>query len=117
MASGTVKSVRTVEAEWFRKGTESMPFCSLHSGGVAGGIGDGLAVNNLPALDTLPVRPKAPVLLGDDPYHAELPSYAVEAKQPGLIRRSTNVLDSLDLGDFDEEIRMRKPPKLEIQPD
>jgi hypothetical protein len=31
--------------------------------------------------------------------------------------RSTNVLDSLDLGDFDDTIRMSKPPRLEIQPD
>jgi membrane peptidoglycan carboxypeptidase len=117
VGSGSVKSMRTVETEWFRKGSENLPFCALHSGGVTGGIENGLAMNNLPALDTLPVRPKAPVLLGDDPYHAELPSYAVEARQTGLIRRSTNVLDSLDLGDFEEEIRMRKPPRLEVQPD
>jgi membrane peptidoglycan carboxypeptidase len=117
IASGTVKSMRTVRTEWFRKGTENMPFCALHSGGVGDGSGEDLAMNNLPAMDKLPVRPKAPVLLGDDPYHAELPSYAVEARQTGLIRHSTNVLDSLDLGDFEEEIRMRKPPRLDIQPD
>lgn len=115
--SGSVKSLRTVETEWFRKGTENMPFCALHSGGATVGTGDGLAVNNITALDTLPVRPKAPVLLGDDPYHAELPSYAVEARQTGMIRRSTNVLDSLDLGDLEEEIRMSKPPRLEIHAD
>lgn len=115
--SGSVKSMRTVKTEWFRKGTENLPFCALHSGGGTGGVENGLAMNNLPALDTLPVRPKAPVLLGDDPYHAELPSYAVENRQPGLVRRSTNVLDSLDLGEFEEEIRLTKPPRLEIQSD
>ena len=115
--TGSVKSTRTVMIEGFRKGTESLPFCALHSGAPGGGIDPGLALSNLPALDALPIRPKAPVLLGDDPYHTETLSYATDGVQTGLIRRSTNVLDSLDLGDFDEEIRMRKPPRLEIQPD
>lgn len=115
--TGSVKSTRTVMTEGFRKGTESLPFCALHSGAPGGGVDPGLALNNMPALDALPIQPKAPVLIGDDPYHAEIPSYAVQSGQPGLIRRSTNVLDSLDLGDFEEEIRMKKPPRLEIQPD
>lgn len=117
ITTGSVKSSRTVITEGFRKGTESLPFCALHSGAPVGSIDPRLALSNLPALDALPIRPQAPVLIGDDPYHSELPSYAVDGREPGLIRRSTNVLDSLDLGDFDEEIRMRKPPRLEIQTD
>ena len=52
----------------------------------------------MPALDAVPVRPKEPVLIGDDPYHTEVPSFAVISTESGLVRRSTNVLDSLDLG-------------------
>lgn len=117
VATGTVRSESTVIREGFRKGTENLPFCSLHSGSSNGELDPSMALTNLPAMDALPIRPKEPVLLGDDPYHAELPSYAVGGGQPGLVRRSTNVLDSLDLGDFDETIRMRKPPRLEINPD
>lgn len=117
VATGTVKSTRTVMIEGFRKGMENQPFCALHSGGGTGAIDPGMALNNLPALNTLPIRPKASVLIGDDPYHAELPSYAVDHGGTGLIRRSTNVLDSLDLGDFDEEIRLSKPAKLHIETD
>ena len=114
VGNGSVKSVRTVRTEGFRKGTENMPFCALHSGGMADET-NGNPVNNLPALDTLPVRPKAPVLLGDDPYHSEVPSYAAgEGTRTGIISRRTNVLDSLDLGDFEEEMKIRKPTKLVI---
>ena len=117
VATGSVKSTRTVRIESFRKGTENLPFCVLHSGGGTGGNDPSLAFSNLPALDALPIRPKASVLIGDDPYHAELPSYESPGSESGRIRRGTNVLDSLELENFDEEIRMSKPPKLEIQTD
>ena len=61
----------------------------------------------MPALDAVPVRPKAPVLLGDDPYHTELPSFAATSAEAGLVRRRTNVLDSLDLGDIEEAIPLQ----------
>ena len=117
VASGSVKSVSTAFTEYFRKGQGNLPFCSLHSGSLAGDLDPENAIGTMPALDVLPVRPKAPVLTGEDPYHTELPSYAASHGEAGLIRRSTNVLDSLDLGDFDETIKMRKPPRLQIQPD
>jgi len=117
VATGSVKSKSTVITEQFREETGNLPFCTFHSGSTAADLDPNHALGGLPALDALPVRPKGPVLIGDDPYHAELPSYAGGGEQTGLIRRSTNVLDSLDLGDFDETIRMRKPPRLKIQPD
>ncbi|MFD2256139.1 transglycosylase domain-containing protein [Luteolibacter algae] len=114
---GAVRSVSTKYTEYFRKGTENIPFCTLHSGVVSANGSIENPLNNLPALDALPVRPKSPVLLGEDPYHTELPSYAAHSNEGSFRRRSTNVLDSLDLGDFEETIRMRKPPRLEIDPD
>ncbi|MBC7979318.1 MAG: transglycosylase domain-containing protein [Armatimonadetes bacterium] len=117
VASGSVKSRSTNIHEFFRKGTENLPFCTLHSGALGDGINPESALNNLAALDALAIRPKGPVLLGEDPYHTELPSYLANTGKVGLIRHSTNVLDSLDLGDFDETIDIRKPTKLEINPD
>ena len=71
--------------------------------------------SNLPALDAVPIRPKEPVLLGDDPYHTELPSYAATSDQPGFIRRRSNVLDSLDLGAEEEDIPLKRPRRLQIE--
>jgi hypothetical protein len=73
------------------------------------------AILNLHALEVAPVRPKAPVLLGDDPYHTELPSFAATSEEAGLVRRRTNVLDSLDLGDIEEAIPLKRPRRLEIE--
>ncbi len=116
VSSGTVKSTRTVRVEGFRKGTENLPFCALHSGGgTAGAIEPGLAFSDLPAMDALPIRPTASVLIGDDPYHSELPSYAPTGSGGGVIRRGTNVMDSLELESFDEEIRIRRPPRLDVE--
>lgn len=114
--TGTVRSVSTVFAEYFKEGSDNIAFCSLHSG-TGGALDPRDAINNLPALNTLPVLPTSPVLLGDDPYHTELPSYAATSDEAGFARRGTNVLDSLDLGDFDEKLRLRKPPRMEIDPD
>ncbi len=62
----------------------------------------------------MPVRPKEPVLIGGDPYHTEVPSFAATSAEPGLVRRRTNVLDSLDLGDIEEGIQLQRPRQLQI---
>ncbi|MDP3851516.1 MAG: transglycosylase domain-containing protein [Luteolibacter sp.] len=113
-ASGVVRSRSTGVSEYFRRGTEQLPFCTVHSGASPEASNPENAILNLPALDAVPVRPKAPVLLGDDPYHTELPSFATTSGQAGLVRRRTNVLDSLDLGDIEESIPLRRPQRLDI---
>ena len=115
--TGSVKSVSTAFTEYFREGQAALPFCTLHSGSLSSDIDPDNALGSMPALDVLPIRPKSSVLIGEDPYHTELPSYTASTTESGLIRRSTNVLDSLDLGDFDEPTKMRKPPRLQIQAD
>ena len=117
ISSATVRSKSTKITEYFREGTQILPFCTHHSGALAGDTDTSHALGSMPALDALPVLPKSPVLIGEDPYHTELPSYATGGVRTGFVNRSTNVLDSLDLGDFDDTIRMSKPPRLEIQPD
>jgi penicillin-binding protein 1A len=117
ISSGSVRSKSTRITEYFREGTQNLPFCTHHSGAMGGDTDPGHALGAMPALNALPVLPKSPVLIGEDPYHTELPSYAAGSVRTGFVSRSTNVLDSLDLGDFDDTIRMSKPPRLEIQPD
>ncbi len=115
--TGAIRSRSTATPEFFRKGTENLAFCSIHSG--VGTIGDSaspdMALLNLPALDAVPVRPKEPVLLGDDPYHTEVPSFAATSAEPGLVRRRTNVLDSLDLGTMEQGIPLKRPKRLKIE--
>ncbi len=113
--SGVVRTRSTGVAEYFRRGTEKLPFCTVHSGTNADAGSHEKGILDLPALDAVPVRPKAPVLLGDDPYHTELPSFAATTAEAGFVRRRTNVLDSLDLGDVEEAIPLRRPKRLEIQ--
>ena len=73
-----------------------------------------MGILNLPALDAAPVRPKEPVLIGDDPYHTEIPSFAATSSDSGIVRRRTNVMDSLDLGDIEEGIPLTSPRRLQI---
>lgn len=110
LRTGSIRSVSMKLPEWFPENMTSIPFCSLHSGT----LGPGATLDNLPALDALPIRPSSPVLIGEDPYHTQLPSYAAGSENSGMSQRSTNVLDSLDLGAFEESIQMRKPERLRI---
>ncbi|MGL4402062.1 MAG: transglycosylase domain-containing protein [Luteolibacter sp.] len=115
ISTGTVRSRSSAVVEYFRKGTENLPFCTVHSGALSEGISPENAILNMPALDAVPVRPKEPVLIGDDPYHTEVPSFAAVSTESGLVRRSTNVLDSLDLGDIEEGIPLKRPRRLLIE--
>jgi penicillin-binding protein 1A len=114
-ATGMVRSMSTGVEEYFRKGSEKIAFCSMHSGALGEGVSPETAILNLPALDAVPVVPQGPVLIGDDPYHTELPSFATTSNSAGFVRRRTNVLDSLDLGDLEESIPLRRPGRLKIQ--
>ena len=113
--SGTVVSRSTAGSEYFRKGRENLPFCTVHSGAAGEGLTPDMDLLNMPALDAVPVRPKEPVLIGDDPYHTEVPSFAATSAEGGFVRRRTNVLDSLDLGDVAEGIPLPRPRRLQIE--
>ncbi len=115
--SGRIRSRSTARNEYFRAGADKLPFCTVHSGAISDGLSPEMTILNLPALDAVPVRPKAPVLLGDDPYHIEVPGIAPTSSERGFVRRRTNVLDSLDLGDIEEGIPLRRPGRLEIADD
>jgi len=116
-STGIVRSRPTSLREYFRRGTERFSFCSVH-GGIPPDLPPTVAngsMPNLPALDAVPVRPKAPVLIGADPYHSEIaPLAAADDSRPTVMRQRTNVLDSLDLGDVEESLPLPKPQRLVI---
>ncbi len=115
ITTGNVQTRSTAVNEYFRKGTEAIAFCTIHSGAVSDALTPENALLNLPALNATPIRPKEPVLIGDDPYHTEIPSFAATSSEPGFMRRRTNVLDSLDLGDIEEDIKLPRPKRLSIE--
>lgn len=114
LETGTIRSKSTEVTDYFRKGTRELPFCSIHGGGLGDGGVDDMPSARLVALDVTPVLPKSPVLIGDDPYHTELPSFLPTSGTEGFIRRRINVLDSLDLGDTGGGIPLAPPQRLEI---
>ncbi len=117
LATGKAKSMSTETIEYMKDGTQGLPFCTTHSGVHSAEVDPANALSSLPALNTMPIRPVQSVLVGVDPFHTELPGEVATNSGSGLMNRSTNVLDSLDLGEIEETIRLRKPPRLEIFPD
>jgi len=116
--SGRIVTRSTAITEWFRADAARLPYCTTHSGGIdelAGG-GDGpVMLDPARGLNASPIRPTAPAVLGDDPFMTEVPAFvAIDSTSSGIIRRRTNVLDSLELDAFDEPLNLSRPPRLQI---
>jgi penicillin-binding protein 1A len=115
-STGRPRTRASGQIEFFRKGTESLPFCHLHSGASAAEAGaDAIGLGQLAVIDTTPVRAKAPALLGEDPYFTE--QVLMDETQPVSGRNRASVLDSFDLGDGEEPLKLPWPERLEISPE
>jgi membrane peptidoglycan carboxypeptidase len=115
-STGRARTRPASQVEFFRKGTENLPFCPLHSGAAGAETGSAaIGLGQLAVIDTTPVRSKAPVLLGEDPYFTE--QVLMEGDQPAPTRNRANVLDSFDLGDREEPLKLPWPERLEISPE
>jgi hypothetical protein len=103
--------------EFFRKGTEKLPFCPDHSGAAPVNPSEGaIDMTQLAVIDTSPVRPTEATLLGEDPYHSFQPT--AEGLPESRPRGSGfNVIDGFDLGDGDEGVVLPPPGRLEISPE
>lgn len=113
-----LKDART--KEFFRAGTESIPTCPAHAAGIPGLAGSHRDTgNDIAALDAIPVRAKEPLLIGTDPYQAEIPKGGTaeedEAEEGAFFRSIQNGLDALDLGDEAAQLPLNPPGKLEIE--
>ncbi len=115
-ATGRARSRPAAYDEYFRKGSTPPPFCQVHSGAESGpALTGSMGLNQLAVIDTTPVRSKAPVLMGDDPYHTELTLAEGGRRSPGAVR--TSVLDHFDLEEEGEPLRLPWPKRLEISPE
>lgn len=105
--------------EFFRSGTERIPTCPEHAGGMPQMANQQRDNQELAALDSIPVRAKEPLLLGKDPYQAEIPKGGNrdddEAEEGAFFRSMQSGLDALDLGDEQAKLPLGKPGKLEIE--
>lgn len=105
--------------EFFRTGTERIPTCPVHAGGMPQTTHQHRESQDLAALDAIPVRAKEPLLIGTDPYQSEIPKGGNEdddeAEEGAFFRSMQNGLDVLDLGDEQAQLPLGKPGKLEIE--
>ncbi|MGA0846109.1 MAG: hypothetical protein ACO3RV_06165, partial [Luteolibacter sp.] len=115
--TGFIESASTSITEYFRAGTEPSAFCELHFGGGSDSSPGTSMILGRPILNVAPVIPTESVLVGEDPYHTDLPGPSGHETASGWSRRPTNVLDSLDLGEVEESIPLRRPQRLEIHDD
>jgi len=118
LESGRIVTRSTSITEWFRSDAAQLPYCTTHSGTLdelVGGDDDAALLSPARGLNASPIRPTAPAVLGDDPFMTEVPAFvAIDSTSSGIIRRRTNVLDSLELEAFDEPLDLLHPPRLEI---
>jgi hypothetical protein len=118
-ATGESRSTPTTIQEYFRKGTEKLSFCPVHSGSAPveeEQRGQMLDMTRLAVIDTSPVRPKGETLVGEDPYHS-VHGFAEDGKRPRVRGTQTNVLDSFDVEDSMDGIELPPPSRLEISPE
>jgi penicillin-binding protein 1A len=115
-STGRARTRPASQVEFFRKGTENLPFCHVHSGAAGAEAGSAaIGLGQLAVIDTTPVRSRDPVLLGEDPYFTEQQLTGGDQVVP--VRSGTNVLDSFDLGDSEEPLKLPWPGRLEISPE
>ena len=116
-ATGRLRSSPTSIKEYFRAGTEKLAYCTVHSGSAPVNPAKGaIDLSALAVIDTSPVQPKEPTLLGSDPYHS-LHVNAENMPENRIRKGRTNVLDSFDLNDALEGVELPRPKRLEISPE
>ena len=111
-----VEAVSTARIEYFREQNSRVPFCQHHAGADPNQPEINLADLETSEVGAVPVRPVSAVLIGDDPYHTELPAFALKEddKGPGFVARRTSVLDSFDLSRQEEKLQLQRPSRLVI---
>lgn len=108
------RAVSTARREYFRQQHARLPFCQFHSG--IGETPDGIDIAELEAsvVDAVPVRPLSSVLLGDDPYHSELPAFVEQQQEQAFVPQRASVLDSFDISAQEEQLSLSPPDRLVI---
>ena len=107
----------TTVSEVFIKGSEPTGYCDIH------GVGDpSLAENHNYGAEgskaarshAIPIQPKQPLLLGQDPYGTEQPDFAPKDTRSSRDGGAGMNFDQLDQADEDADIILDRPRRIEI---
>lgn len=114
---GTETYYPTTFVEYFAKGSEPLGYCDVH--GLANSdLADSHNFNpntdQTAIIRAIPVQPKAPLLLGEDPYGTEQPDFV--PRDPTAVRGSVTILnlDQLEAEDENAAIILDRPQRVEI---
>ncbi|BDS08739.1 penicillin-binding protein 1A [Oceaniferula spumae] len=115
--SGKESYVPTTLTEYFIKGAEPSGYCDVH------GVVDGTLAKNYDFTAdgtkasrsrAIPVQPKAPLLLGKDPYGTEQPDFAPRDTTTSNSNGGVINLDQLETEDRNSDIILDRPRRVEI---
>lgn len=115
--SGKESYVPTTFVEYFVKGSEPSGYCDVHGvvdGPLAGGedfTPDGTRTSRSRAI---PVQPKAPLLLGKDPYGTEQPDFVPRDAASSNGGGGFINLDQLEAEDREASIILDRPKRVQI---
>lgn len=113
--TGQLSFRSTSYREYFRKG-EQVGICAIHGSGISQNQFKDRALP-VKALPVAPVKPKAPLLLGFDPYNSEKPNLAPEdesAEGSFLGTHNMLVVEDQVKGEREALIRLPRPPRFEL---
>ncbi|MDB4388075.1 transglycosylase domain-containing protein [Akkermansiaceae bacterium] len=114
--TGALSFRSTSYEEYFRKG-EQVGICSIH--GSSGGSNQ--LAQREPQRESLPVPPvksKAPLLLGFDPYQSQKPSLAPEDETVGFfLNQNTLIVDDQVRGEREALLKLSRPARFELPAD
>ena len=111
--TGEISFRSTSYQEYLRKG-EEMGICAVHGGGIDI---DAIALRGQPqeTIDAIPIKPKAPLLLGFDPYNSQTPTLGIkdEAKNPLADADRLIVGDRVN-GERQALLQLQRPARFEL---
>lgn len=107
----------TSYTEYFLKGAGPKGYCDVH--GVGNEVTDtnhnfGSAENKAADTYSIPIQPKAPLLLGNDPYGSEQPDFAPRDPNARRDDGADLTFDALDKEDRNASIKLDRPARIEI---
>lgn len=113
--TGAISFRSTSYPEYFRKG-EEMGICAIHGGGIDI---DAIALRGQAqeAINAIPIKPKAPLLLGFDPYNSQTPTLGIKdnAVNP-LPDENKLIVGNRVNGEREALLKLARPVRFELPP-
>ncbi len=111
--TGEISFRSTSYPEFLRKG-EEMGICSVHGGGIdINAIAEKGAIQK--TINAVPIKAKAPLLLGFDPYHSETPTLGIKDDDANSwLQASVIIVEDQVSGEREALLKLPKPPRFEL---